>query len=147
MSARTLVHTLKSRSIVRHFVKYSIVGAWNTVLFLGILNVARSAALAFALAYAVAFVVASFNSFVLNRLWTFRDREHGPAVRQYLVFIFFTGIGLVLGEFSAHALLSFLHQFGRIGENIAALGAVPVSVLWNFLAYRRWTFKHAPASG
>jgi putative flippase GtrA len=54
------------------------------------------------------------------------------------------GLAIQLGVFSL--LLIPLHQFGRLGRNVAALPGIPISVLWNFTAYRRWTFNSVTAA-
>jgi len=54
------------------------------------------------------------------------------------------GLAMQTGVFTL--VLIPLHQYGRLGRNIAALPGIPISVLWNFTAYRRWTFNSATAA-
>jgi putative flippase GtrA len=132
---------LSRHEIVRQFVKYAVVGVLNVAIFLTIFNVLRSMDVPVLGANAIAFVVTSVNSFLLNKFWSFRDHRREAFVRQYLVFVLFTIVGLALNTAVFRLLLIPLAQFDRLGENAAALGALPVSVIWNFTTYRRWTFK------
>lgn len=130
---------LERYEIAHQFVKYAMVGVLNTAIFLAIFN-----ALDFALhtvgAYATAFFVTSVGSFTANKFWSFRDHRTDRVVRQYLRFVIFTLIGLGLNTGAFRLLLIPLEQYGRLGKNAAALATVPLSVIWNFNAYRRWTF-------
>lgn len=132
---------LHGHEIVRQFVKYAIVGVLNVGLYLGIFNLLLLADIHILVANAIAFSVTSVNSFLLNKVWSFRDQRRHAVVRQYFTFVFFTLVGLGLNTAVLSLLLIPLEQYGTLGKNAAALGSVPVSVLWNFTSYRLWTFK------
>jgi putative flippase GtrA len=138
------IEQLRRHEIVRQFAKYALVGCLNVAIFLGIFNALRLLTVPIFAADAIAFAISSVNSFVLNKLWSFQDHRREVAVRQYFVFVFFTlvGLGLQLGIF--RLLLVPLERYGRLGENGAALGALPFSVIWNFTTYKLWTFKPSP---
>ena len=135
---------LHRHEILRQFVKYAIVGCLNVVIFLAIFNLLLVADVPVLGANAVAFSVSSVNSFLLNKFWSFRDQRRDAIVRQYLVFVFFTLVGLALNTGLLSLLLIPLDDYGTIGKNAAALCSLPVSVIWNFTSYRRWTFRHHP---
>jgi len=136
---------LHEHEVIRQFVKYAIVGCLNVTLSLGIFNVLRLVEAPRLVASTVAFLLTSVNGFLLNKLWSFRDQRSHRVTRQYLRFVSFTLVGLGLFSIAFRLLLIPLGDFGRIGENAAFLGAIPISVVWNFTAYRRWTFttRHA----
>jgi putative flippase GtrA len=127
--------------VVHQFVKYAMVGVLNVCVHVGIFNILVFAGLAALVANAIAFFFASINSFFWNKRWAFRDERREAMVRQYLVFLFFTvvGLGLHTGAFSL--LLIPLDQYGTLGKNAALLLALPVSVIWNFTCYKLWTFS------
>jgi len=133
---------LHRHEIVRQFVKYAIVGCLNVALYLAIFNLLLLTDLHVLVANALAFSITSVNSFFLNKTWSFRDQRTERVVRQYFTFVFFTLIGLGLNTAVFSLLLIPLDQYGTIGKNAAAIGSVPVSVIWNFTSYRLWTFKH-----
>jgi putative flippase GtrA len=126
---------------IHQFVKYALIGGVNVLLHLAIFNLLAWLGVPTLAANAVGFFVGSVNSFIWNKTWAFRDPSRDAVVRQYLRFVFFTVVGLGLHTATFRVLLHFLDDHGRIGENIALLGALPVSVLWNFTTYRRWTFN------
>lgn len=127
--------------IVHQFVKYAMVGVLNVCVHLAIFNVLELAGLPTLAANAIAFFVASINSFMWNKRWAFRDVRREAVVRQYFVFLFFTIVGLALHTGTFSVLLIPLREYGTLGKNAALLGALPVSVIWNFTCYKLWTFS------
>lgn len=143
---RSKVYTrLHRHEIVRQFVKYAMVGAVNTVMFFTLFNVLDTWIHTVA-AYAVAFFSTSVWSFALNKFWSFRDHrtERIFVVRQYVLFAVLTLAGLALNTGAFRLALIPLAKYGRLGKNAAALCTSPLSILWNFTAYRRWIFKAHP---
>jgi putative flippase GtrA len=126
---------------IHQFVKYALIGGVNVLLHLGIFNLLVWAGLYHLAANAIGFFVGSTNSFIWNKVWAFRDPSRDAVIRQYLTFVFFTLVGLGLHTATFWLWLKVFGDNGRIGENIALLLAIPVSVLWNFNSYRRWTFN------
>lgn len=134
------------RSLTRHeafgqFVRYAIIGCLNVVTFFTIFNLLLWAGVHTLVANAIAFFLTSIGSFLLNKAWAFKDRARQAVFRQYLVFVSFTLVGLALNTGVLTLLLIPLSRYGTLGKNLAALGALPVSVVWNFTTYRRWTFS------
>ena len=126
---------------IHQFVKYGIVGVFNVGVHLAIFNVLIATGLPTLGANAIAFFLASINSFFWNKRWAFRDERSRGVVRPYLVFLFFTLVGLGLHTATFSLLLIPLHVHGTLGKNVALLCALPVSVIWNFTCYRLWTFR------
>lgn len=126
--------------VYQQFIKYAIVGVANVALHLGVFNLARLAGAGPVVSNVVGFGVASIQSFTLNRKWSFRDTSQRHHLRVYPVFLLFTLIGLGIHTLLFRFIAGYTHEWGRLGENIALLAAVPASVAWNFFAYRRWTF-------
>ena len=135
--------------VIRHeafgqFVRYAVVGVINVALFLAIFNGLRSLGTNRIVADVIALTLTSIGSFFLNKRWAFRDVRREAVVRQYLMFAGFTIVGLGLQTGAFKIFLIPLERFGRLGENAALLAALPVSIAWNFLCYRTWTFKSQP---
>ena len=126
--------------IVHQFVKYAMIGMLNVAVHVGFFNLFLVLGLPSLVSNALAFFIASINSFLLNKRWAFRDRRDHAVVRQYFVFLFFTLVGLALHTGAFSLLLIPLDDHGTLGKNAALLLALPVSVVWNFTSYRRWTF-------
>lgn len=145
--ATTLYGRLAEYPAFLQFVRYAMVGVLNVALFLGIFNLLLWAGAHTIAANAVAFFLTSLNSFALNKLWAFKDPRRQAVLRQYLVFVGFTMVGLGINTGVLYLLLIPLEPYGTLGKNAAALGAIPFSVAWNFLTYRRWTFKPGAHEG
>ena len=129
---------------VKTFVKYSMIGGLNVVIFLGIFNLMRRVVgLDEVPSYVIAFVPTNINSFFLNKRWAFRDERRHAVGRQYLLFAFFTVVSLGIQTGLFQLFLIPLQTYGWLGENIAALLPLPFSVAWNFASYRLWAFKRA----
>jgi len=129
----------RHRELIGQFVRYGLIGCLNFAITLVVFTVlGRSVP-----AVAAAFVISSTVSFFLNKHWAFRDASREAIVRQYVLFVIFTlvGLGLFTGSFALFRIP--LAHYGVIGRYEALVACLPLVVLWNFTAYRRWTFKAA----
>jgi len=132
------------------FGKFAAVGALNTLIDLGILNLLIiltdiTGGLYFSMFKAFSFLSASTNSYYMNKFWTFGSRR--PAtVHEYLRFTFFTLIGLLINVAVASFVVSVIGPlFGagpKVWANVGALVATAVSLIWNFFAYKKFVFKN-----
>ncbi|GAB3219548.1 hypothetical protein GCM10027447_02650 [Glycomyces halotolerans] len=100
------------------------------------------------IARVLAAVVATTFAFFGNRQWTWRDRLGGAAAhRQYVLYFFFNGIGLLisLGFLWANNGLALVwpQYFDTLlAKNLAAyFFGVGVASLFRFYAYRTWVFR------
>jgi len=123
--------------IMRQFAKFSSVGVVNTITSGAMyLWLSRPVGLDPHAAYALSFVVAVTISFVLNKRWTFRNRERRYR-RQYGLFFGISAVGLGLSE----SVLFITHRLLGIHDLVAFCLAVLVGLAWNFNANRWWTFS------
>jgi putative flippase GtrA len=128
---------------LHQFVRYAMVGVLNVGVGLAILNLLLINGVQANLAQAAAFLVTSIQGFALHKTWAFKDEGKHPLLRGYLVFLLLTTVGLAINQIVFTLLLLPMRPLGLLGKNLAALGAIPFSVAWNFMAYRRWTFNPA----
>jgi putative flippase GtrA len=136
-----LYERISRYEIVHQFVKYAIVGFGNVVIFLALFNTFRFLGLPEVVAYVAAFVPTNINSFFLNKRWAFRDQRERGVHFQYIRFAAFTIGALVINTVAFRLFLIPLDRYGTLGENIAALLPLPLSIAWNFATYRFWTFN------
>jgi putative flippase GtrA len=146
---REIAVRVRRHEITAQFLRYAVVGVVNVALFFALFNAltpSQTTRVRTVAAYAAAFFITSVFSYAANKIWAFKDKRRERIAHQYALFLFLTliGLGLQTGVFAL--LLIPLHQFGRLGRNAAALPGIPISVLWNFTAYRRWTFNAATAA-
>lgn len=140
---------------VRQLVKFSLVGATSTLLDKGTLYllVDRIAPnVPWWISASMSFWLGVTNSFLWNRHWTFRARDHASALAQFWRFLATNVIGLLLNLVMTKALLVLVTgQLRHVGENpaptdvlLASLLAVPCVTLWNFIASKYWAFAAPP---
>ncbi|MFH0712818.1 MAG: GtrA family protein, partial [Candidatus Jorgensenbacteria bacterium] len=133
------------------FGKFAAVGALNTFIDLGILNLLIlltdiTGGVYFSVFKGVSFLTAVTNSYYLNKFWTFGSRLP-VTFQEYFRFAFFTLIGLLINVAIASFIVSVLGPLFGIGPrawaNVGALAATIISLIWNFFAYKKFVFKNA----
>ncbi len=132
------------------FGKYAAVGFLNASIDFGILN-AISMATGVTAGFVVGgvnipgFSVAVFNSYLWNRLWTFRQPEGEGLFDDVPKFLLVTGIGLAINSGVVVLLTTYVTPFFGITSvawlNVAKVIASATSLLWNFLGYKFVVFK------
>ncbi|GAA3276114.1 MULTISPECIES: GtrA family protein [Dactylosporangium] len=123
--------------------KFGAVGCVNTVvdfilvnalLFIGPLK-----------AKIVAVVVATTLSYIMNRQWTYKDRDSGGMRREYILFFALNGVGLLIQE-AVLAVAKYGLHFSesnpddRLAFNIANAAGIGLAMIFRFWAYRTWVF-------
>lgn len=118
------------------FLKYAIVWIVGTSIDVGILYIL---AVVFDILYiistVIAFIFAATNNFLLNKIWTFGDKNAWYK-RQYIKFLTVSVIWLGLTLLCMGFLVEIIH-LPIILSKLLTSGIV---LLWNFLANKYWTF-------
>lgn len=121
----------------RQIIKFGLVGVLNTaihyIVFLVLLRVAGAPLL---LASAIGYVLASVNSFLVNRRWTFQVTGGGH-VSQYVRFMAVYVVALGLNLVSLQFLVVVLHMRPEIAQALAIGASLGV----NFAGNRWWVFR------
>jgi len=96
-----LISTTSTRSVFalgywRRFIKFNLVGLTGVVVNEGLLVLLVSYGAYYIYASAIAIEVSIISNFVLNDLWTFRDRRHGHVVIRLLKFNGLMLVGLAV---------------------------------------------------
>ena len=150
------------RGTAARFLKFGIVGASGVVVNLGIYVVlTRLLGLGEALvarnaAYGVSVEISIFTNFLLNDLWTFRDRRAGTAWasrlwRFHLISVVgfavnwgvFAGLNLLLdrtGGTMVGDLVILGHDLGNVDDLLAACIGIGAAMFWNFFGNLLWTW-------
>ncbi|MFH0818645.1 MAG: GtrA family protein [Patescibacteria group bacterium] len=127
------------KKLIHQFSKFVIVGFTNTALdFFSYLALTRLFAFCFnhpVFSAMVSFFIANLNSYLLNKYWTFsnKNKQHHVQYSKFLI-VSLIGLGLNLLIFG-----SLVHL--QVYDLIAKLIPVPIVMLWNFIANKIWTFK------
>ncbi len=131
---------LNRSATARQFVKFSVVGvsntAWDFALYLILTRGWLGFELHFLVANVVAFLGSVLNSYLLNKRWTFRNRDARHHV-QFTKFFLVNCVSLALYE----VLLYVFHQRVGLFDLVAKLLSVAVVMVWNFAANKYWTFR------
>ncbi|HEY0714933.1 MAG TPA: GtrA family protein [Polyangia bacterium] len=109
----------------RRFIKFGAVGATGVVVNLAALWVLRRLDVHTNVASAIAIELSILSNFVINHVWTFRDRTgHGPSIGQHLMRFHLVSLGGGLIQFVIFVACNvlWLRLFGTEAA-IAAYGA------------------------
>lgn len=88
------------------------------------------------LATAMSFILAVINNFILNKYWTFRNKNSNIR-KQFIKFVIVSIIGLLSTELFM-SLLVYGLKIWYMASKLATSGLV---LTWKFLANKYWTFK------
>ena len=121
------------------WLRFAVVGAFNTVLYAAAYLSLGRVGVHYVAASILAFALATLNSYVLNRRWTFRSRgAPAPELARFLC-------AQLLGLVSSLTLLAALVEVGRVHHVAAQAVAFPVASLLTFALSRQWAFAGARA--
>jgi putative flippase GtrA len=96
-------------------------------------------------------VIATTCAFLGNRHWTWRHSRNGSARRQYILYFFFNGVGLLIALtcmwINDGLALIWPEIFGNaLALNIAGnFVGVGLASIFRFYAYKNWVFKAGKA--
>ncbi len=135
--------------VILQIAKFAAIGALNTLLDLGILNVLMSisgVAVGFwySLFKACSFVIANINSYFWNKHWTFGVSDKAN-VREFGEFLMVGIIGFGLNIGCASLVVNVISAPQGFSPerwaNVGALSATFISLIWNFIGYKFFVFK------
>ena len=93
----------------------------------------------------ISFLVATVNSYLWNKHWTFEKKEKAFVPKEYIKFLVIVTIGLLINVIIASLLVNiFSPPFGiekKFWANLGAFLAIFVSAGWNFLGAKFIVFK------
>jgi len=146
--AQTLMDRLvpqRFHGVVSEVAKFGAVGLVNTVLDYAVLNLLLS--IGPLKAKVASTIVATTASYVMNRQWTFNNRDRAGVRREYVLFFALNLAGLaiqlaVLGV--AKYGLGFTEHGGgddRLALNLFNALGIAVAMVFRFWAYRTFVFK------
>lgn len=130
---------LAERREARQFVKFCMVGSFNTALDFAVYYcLTRGTSFFgrhFVAAAVISFSIAVVSSFVLNTFWTFRAGGDGWRSRAPKFFAV-AAVGVALNA----SIIKGLVDMGMF-DLWAKVVAIGIVLFWNFTAQKKWTFK------
>lgn len=130
--------------------KFVLVGALNTFIDLGVLNLLMwifgvFVGPAYSVFKSVSFLTATINSYLWNKHWTFGKREEVFAAKEYSKFLIVVIIGFFINVGIASFVVNVIGpQFGigaKMWANVGAFAAILVAWIWNFTGAKFIVFK------
>ena len=144
----------KKIKVFYQIAKFVLVGAFNTFLDWGILNLLMfltsvSSGFLYSGFKGISFLVAMTSSYFWNKFWTFKKEAAGQPVREnakeLLQFFIVSLVGFALNVGAATLLVNVLGpQWGlsaKLWANVGAFGGTLLGMSWNFLGYKLIVFK------
>lgn len=144
----------KKIPVIYQFAKFGAVGVLNTMIDFGVLNLiiafsGIAAGVWFSVFKGFSFLVATTNSFVWNKFWTFGSKEKataGQAAKFYLIAILGWIINVVVASIVVNVIPRPETILPNLWANVGALAGVLASFLWNFLGYKFFVFREQSAN-
>ena len=150
------------RSTGSRFLKFGAVGASGVIVNLGVYLVLTrilsigEGLIARYVAYGVSVEISIFTNFLLNDLWTFRDRRRWTSWpmrlwRFHLISLVgfginwgvFAGLNLLLARTGGTVigqLVLFGRDLGNVDDLLAACFGIGAAMFWNFFGNLLWTW-------
>lgn len=136
MSTYTL---LKEKLILKfgQMIKYGLVGVMNTIITGIILFVLMNGfGVSYPISNAFGYVAGFFNSFIMNKLWTFKGSQTS-SIKQFIRFTVVFALCYIIQL----GLVVFLVEILVVNENLAQLIGMVFYTLFGFLLNKFFTFK------
>lgn len=118
------------------FIKFSIVGFSNLFISLAIYYILIFLSINYQIANTIGFFIASFNSYILNKLWVFKNNESkvSDIIKFYVVCLSSWFLSTIL-------LYIWIRKLG-ISDKIAPIVNLCVTTPLNYLMNKLWVFKN-----
>jgi putative flippase GtrA len=96
-----------------------------------------------------AYAIGGINSFVLNKYWTFRQRQRTTR-QEVLRFLLTTSLGIACNDLIIWLINTFSHPLiadARLWVNVSKICALFGTVFISFLGMRLWVFVKPTRTG
>lgn len=136
--------------VIFQIAKFGCVGAANFAVDIGILNLliflsGSAAGVIYIVFKVISFTFAVTNSYIWNKIWTFKKVDTKETGKEFGQFIMISVIGLILNAAVAGFLVIVVGPMGGINvKTWASVSAAVASIAvmaWNFIGYKFWVFK------
>jgi putative flippase GtrA len=134
------------RTLGPEVVKFGIIGGLNVVVnwvsfnLLLILPIFANGQLK---AKVIATGVAIVSSYFMNRHWTYKDRDKSAAHREFVLFLGFNLVGMLI-ELAVMAATKYIFGLTSwLAINAAFVVGLAIGTTFRFFTYRNWVFTHS----
>lgn len=139
----------KNRTFLQ-FGKFVIIGFINTAIDFAVLNMLMYLTNIYKgqeiiIFNAISFTVAVTNSYIMNKYWTFGDKNREGTAKQFIEFLAVSIVGIILNTTIVYGVTTLVQpMFGmgiKLWANFAKAMATAVVLGWNFIGYKFFVFK------
>jgi len=125
----------RHRQSLGQLIKFSLVGLLNTGVDVAVFFLLTWINVPYVTAQVVSYSCGAANSYLLNKMWTFRASGISPSeiIRFAVVNLISLGISVVV--------LRLLHDSSGLDLTVAKAGATVSSLAANFLGNKLWVFR------
>jgi len=139
--------------IIEQFIKFGLIGAMNTLVDLGILNVlmyvsGQTEGIYYSIFKTLSFTGAVVFSYNLNKRWTFKDVSEEEQAKKFAQFLSISIVGALINVTAATLVVTYIKPLvavpaltSQLWGNIGALCGTGAGLVWNFLGYKFIVFK------
>lgn len=129
---------VKNKKAGKELVKYFLVGLFGICVNILILySVTEFFKIHYLISASIAFTVAGFQTFMLDKIWTFQESVSNNFLKELTYFSCFGGIAFLIGIFSVYIFTNFLELYYIFGQ----LFAILITGSFTFTCNELWTFK------
>ncbi|MFZ5987235.1 MAG: GtrA family protein [Bacillota bacterium] len=134
-SLKDLLNYEKNKQVVR----FGVVGVTNTAVDYAVYSLCIALlGIHYSIAQLLGYSFGIINSFILNRIWTFKSTNAGKKTsRQFVQFVLVNAVSLGITLLGLNLLVEGLN----ISEYLAKLAVIVVAQVVNFFGYKLWVFK------
>lgn len=126
------------KNVIKEFFKFAFVGFIGTIINLAVLYYFTEFFGVYYIISAVfAFIIAATSNFIVNKVWTFKEKITDRTFRKYFQFFSVSLIALIVNLFFLYILTEFFGIYYIISEIIA----IGIALSINFLGNKIWTFN------
>lgn len=134
-----LIKNFFQKPIIRQFIKFCLVGSFNAFLdYFIYISLTRLFFFHYLLANLISFFITVCVSFILNKKWTFRDKDSKVGL-QYAKFWIMAVCGLGFNELILFLLVRYFNVYDLLAKTVA----IGIVLFWNFFVGRYWVFKNS----
>ena len=128
---------------LKHISRFSMVGVINTAVDFLMFTLCQSVfGLGYTLCQVVGYSFGVINSFILNKKWTFDDRNASKKTFHELVqFAIVNLVSLCITIIAMNTFITSLNQ----GVYVSKILVTVLAQITNFLGYKLWVFSEAKA--
>ncbi len=135
-----VVRLMKNQTLVE-FIKFSIVGAINTVVDFGVFSLLLTKACPVLLSQIISYGCGMLNSFIMNRSWTFKENKRNE-YSEPLKYIVANVATLILVSVLILLFINLVH----LPVLMAKVISTGIGMIFNFMSSKFWVFQRMERS-